>query len=269
VPRCKRLDVTRKAIAEKDMEISDIELAELRKKAHAHDSEQGRLQKTQQELDAERTQRAELEKRLAAAQQQNLPAPDARALEIFGPEGVSYLQNMLKPLEQIGQKIDTIGKRFDEQASNDAQARALRTFQDTLNTKLADRNLPGFASRLFGGDLAAVWSKFVEGRPSVRRAQSEGDVEAVSDVIATFIQQNKELVAGGGFSPTAVSSLSPAVKCDYTDADYSRDAAVLQGQLENLTITEQEFKAKGAGLYSRWVAAQEKVEQAAAAYGLV
>lgn len=244
-------------------EISDSELAELRKKAHAFDSEQGRLQKTQQELDAERAQRAEAEKRLAAAQQHS--TLDPRAAEIFGADGVTVLQSMLAPV--LG-KLDTIGKRFDEQANADAQAKAARTYWGQLDEKLSGDNLPGFASRLRDGDLASAWSKFLEARPSVRRAQIESDIESVSDAIKSFMYQNKELVAGGGYSPNATPGFSPAVRCDYTDADYARDKAVLQGQLDNCAITEEAFSVGVRGLYARYMAAQQKAEQAATQYGL-
>jgi len=249
-------------------EISDTELAELKKKAHAFDSEQGRLQKTQQELETERLNRAELERRLAAGQQ-TLPAFDTKALEIFGEEGVSYLQNMLKPLEQIGQKIDTIGKKFEERDTAEMQVKAARAYWGKLDDKLSGNNLPGFVSRLRDGDLAAAWSKFLEARPSVKRGQAEADVETVSDAVYSFIQQNKELVAGGGYSPSAVAGSTPAVRCEYTDADYMRDKGVLKRQLDNLAITEEEFNKQTDALYGRYVAAQEKAEQAATAYGLV
>lgn len=258
--------MTRKAIAEKDMaELSDLELAELRKKAHAYDSEQGRLQKTQTELEAERAQRAELEKRLAA-NQATPTALDPKALEIFGQDGVAHLNNMLSP---VLSKLDMIGKKFEERDTVEAQANAARKFQTELGAKLADRNLPGFQTRIYGGDLSAVWEKFVETRASVRRAQSEGDSEAVADVITTFILQNKELVAGVGYSPQSVPGFSSAVKCDYTDADYVRDKKILQRQMDDTAITEKEFNEKTDALYGRWLAAQEKAEQAATAYGLV
>lgn len=246
-------------------EISDTELAELKKKAHAFDSEQGRLQKTQQELEAERAQRAEAEKQLAALQQTSVQL-DPQAEQIFGVDGVSALKNMLAPV--LG-KLDTIGKRFDEQATADAQAKLERAYWGQLDEKLSGNNLQGFASRLRDGDLAAAWSKFLEARPSVKRGQAEADVETVSDAVYSFIQQNKELVAGGGYSPSAVSGSIPAVRCEYTDADYMRDKAVLKRQLDNLAITEAEFNKQTDALYGRWIAAQEKAEQAATAYGLV
>lgn len=246
-------------------EISDTELAELKKKAHAFDSEQGRLQKAQQELDAERAQRAEAEKQLAALQQTSTQF-DPQAEQIFGADGVNVLKSMLAPV--LG-KLDTIGKRFDEQATADAQAKLERAYWGQLDEKLSGNNLQGFASRLRDGDLAAAWSKFLEARPSVKRGQAEADVETVSDAVYSFIQQNKELVAGGGYSPSAVSGSIPAVKCDYTDADYMRDKAVLKRQLDNLAITEAEFNKQTDALYGRWIAAQEKAEQAATAYGLV
>lgn len=246
-------------------EISDTELAELKKKAHAFDSEQGRLQKAQQELDAERAQRAEAEKQLAALQQTSTQL-DPQAEQIFGVDGVTVLQSMLAPV--LG-KLDTIGKRFDEQATADAQAKLERAYWGQLDEKLSGNNLQGFASRLRDGDLAAAWSKFLEARPSVKRGQAEADVETVSDAVYSFIQQNKELVAGGGYSPSAVSGFTPTVKCEYTDADYMRDKAVLKRQLDNLAITEAEFNKQTDALYGRWIAAQEKAEQAATAYGLV
>ena len=246
-------------------EISDTELAELKKKAHAFDSEQGRLQKAQQELDAERAQRAEAEKRLAALQQTSMQL-DPRAEQIFGADGVTVLQGMLAPV--LG-KLDTIGKRFDEQANADAQAKLEQAYWRQLDEKLSGNNLQGFASRLRDGDLAAAWSKFLEARPSVKRGQAEADVETVSDAVYSFIQQNKELVAGGGYSPSAVPGFTPTVRCEYTDADYMRDKAVLKRQLDNLAITEEEFNKQTDALYGRWIAAQEKAEQAATAYGLV
>lgn len=246
-------------------EISDTELAELKKKAHAFDSDQGRLQKTQQELDAERAQRAEAEKRLAALQQTPTQL-DPQAEQIFGVDGVSALKSMLAPV--LG-KLDTIGKRFDEQANADAQAKLERAYWGQLDEKLSGNNLQGFASRLRDGDLAAAWSKFLEARPSVKRGQAEADVETVSDAVYSFIQQNKELVAGGGYSPSAVSGSTPTVRCEYTDADYKRDKDVLKRQLDNLAITETEFNKQDDALYGRWIAAQEKAEQAATAYGLV
>ena len=246
-------------------EISDTELAELKKKAHAFDSEQGRLQKAQQELEAERAQRAEAEKQLAALQQTSVQL-DPQAEQIFGVDGVTALQSMLAPV--LG-KLDTIGKRFDEQATADAQAKLERAYWGQLDEKLSGNNLQGFASRLRDGDLAAAWSKFLEARPSVKRGQAEADVETVSDAVYSFIQQNKELVAGGGYSPSAVSGSIPAVRCEYTDADYMRDKAVLKRQLDNLAITEAEFNKQTDALYGRWIAAQEKAEQAATAYGLV
>ena len=246
-------------------EISDTELAELKKKAHAFDSEQGRLQKTQQELEAERAKRAEAEKQLAALQQTSTQL-DPQAEQIFGVDGVSALKSMLAPV--LG-KLDTIGKRFDEQANADAQAKLERAYWGQLDEKLSGNNLQGFASRLRDGDLAAAWSKFLEARPSVKRGQAEADVETVSDAVYSFIQQNKELVAGGGYSPSAVSGFTPTVRCEYTDADYMRDKAVLKRQLDNLAITEAEFNKQTDALYGRWIAAQEKAEQAATAYGLV
>ena len=246
-------------------EISDTELAELKKKAHAFDSEQGRLQKAQQELEAERAQRAEAEKQLAALQQTSTQL-DPQAEQIFGVDGVSALKSMLAPV--LG-KLDTIGKRFDEQANADAQAKLERAYWGQLDEKLSGNNLQGFASRLRDGDLAAAWSKFLEARPSVKRGQAEADVETVSDAVYSFIQQNKELVAGGGYSPSAVPGFTPTVRCEYTDADYMRDKAVLKRQLDNLAITEAEFNKQTDALYGRWKAAQEKAEQAATAYGLV
>ena len=246
-------------------EISDTELAELKKKAHAFDSEQVRLQKAQQELDAERAQRAEAEKRLAALQQTSTQL-DPQAEQIFGVDGVTALQSMLAPV--LG-KLDTIGKRFDEQATADAQAKLERAYWKQLDEKLSSNNLPGFAFRLRDGDLAEAWSKFLEARPSVKRGQAEADIETASDAVYSFIQQNKELVAGGGYSPSAVPGFTPTVKCEYTDADYMRDKAVLKRQLDNLAITETEFNKQTDALYGRWIAAQEKAEQAATAYGLV
>ena len=179
---------------------------------------------------------------------------------------MNALKSMLAPV--LG-KLDTIGKRFDEQANADAQAKLERAYWGQLDEKLSGNNLQGFASRLRDGDLAAAWSKFLEARPSVKRGQAEADVETVSDAVYSFIQQNKELVAGGGYSPSAVSGSIPAVRCEYTDADYMRDKAVLKRQLDNLAITEAEFNKQTDALYGRWIAAQEKAEQAATAYGLV
>ena len=245
-------------------EISDAELAELRKKAHAHDSEQGRLQKTQAELDAERTARLALERRLES--QPPASQIDGRAVEVFGQEGVTVLQSMFG---KVSEKLDALTTMQEARNNAETQAHALRKFQGDLGSKLADNNLPGFASRIYGGDLSEAWARFVEARPSVRRAQVEGDIEAVADVVSIFIHQNKEQVAGSGYSPQSVPGYSPAVKCDYSDADYQRDINALQRQKDNVAITEEQFKTQADGLYDRWVAAQEKMEKAATAYGLV
>lgn len=246
-------------------ELTDQELAELRRKAHAYDSDQGRLQKTQAELDAERAARVEAEKRLAA-QQQSHPAFDPKAAEVFGQDGVAILGGVLAP---VLSKLETIGKKLEDRDASEAQARATRAFQDSLAMRLAENNLPGFASRILGGDLGAEWTKFVDARPSVKRAVLEGDVEAVSDVVATFIHQNRELVAGGGFSPQSIPGASPTVKAEYSDADYTRDMNALQQRLDNLTIDEKKFKEESDAIYGRWVTAQQKAERATAAYGLV
>jgi hypothetical protein len=243
--------------------MTENELTELRKKAHAYDSEKGRLQKAQTELDAERAARAELEQRLAS--QQPAPSFDPRALEIFGDEGVSALNSMLAPV--LG-KLDTIGKKFDERDMYEAKARAARTFQGELDKKLSENNLHGFASRLYQGDLASEWAKFVDNRPAARSGEQSGDVETVSDMVNIFINQNKELVSGGGYSPNAVAGSIPGVKSEYSDGDYMRDANVLKRQMENLAITEDEYSTKSKELFARYVAAQEKVERSAASYGL-
>lgn len=248
-------------------EITDAELAELKRKAHAFDSEQGRLQKTQTELEAERAKRVAAEGRLAA-QSQAAPAAggvDPRAAELFGADGVNVLQGMLAPV--LG-KLDTIGRQFEERAAADTRAAAERTYQSALGTKLAENNLPGFAGRLYGGDLSAAWAQFVESRPSIKRAQAEGDIETVSDVISIFIHQNKELVTGGGFAPTALSGAASAVKTEYSDADYQRDISALDRKLQNCAITEEEHQKQSNAIYDRWVAAQAKAESSAARFGL-
>lgn len=245
-------------------DITDAELAELRKKAHAFDSEQGRLQKTQAELEAERAKRAELEARVSQVQPR-ADGIDPRAAEIFGADGVTLLQGMLAPV--LG-KLDTIGRKFEERDTAEAQARAARTFQDALGAKLADDNLPGFQARLFGGDLASAWAKFVETRPSVKRAQAEGDVVTVSDVIPLFIHQNKELVTGGGFFPSAIPGAAATVKSDYSEAEYLKDIKILERQRDNVAIDEATYRKQADALYDRWVAAQEKAERSVQQFGL-
>lgn len=248
-------------------DINDAELAELKRKAHAFDSEQGRLQKTQSELEAERAKRATLESQLAAqTRQPSDPSQiDSRAAEVFGADGVALLQGMLGPV--VGQ-LAAIGKRLEERDAAETQARSARAFRDSLGVKLAENNLPGFAGRLYDGDLSAAWSKFVESRPSVKRAQAEGDVEAVADVIGVFVHQNKELVMGGGIAPSAISGHSPMVKAEYSDADYMRDVEALDRKLDNCAITEEEHSKQTKACYDRYVAAQEKVERSAAQFGL-
>lgn len=247
-------------------EISDKELEELKKKAHAFDSEHGRLQKVQQQLEEERIQRAETEKMLENLKQQSFAQLDPQAEQIFGPEGVGVLKTMLDPV--LG-KLDTIGRRIDEQTAAEARAKQIRTYWAQLDEKMSNNNLPGLASRLRDGDLAASWEKFLETRPSIKRGQEEADVETVSDAVYSFIQQHKELVAGGGYSPSAVSGSVPVVKCDYSDADYFRDKASLKRQLDNLAISEQEYNKQADAIFERWTTAQEKAEQAATAYGFV
>ena len=87
-------------------------------------------------------------------------------------------------------------------------------------------------------------------------------------MVNIFINQNKELVSGGGYSPNAVAGSIPGVKSEYSDGDYMRDAGVLKRQMENLAITEDEYSTKSKELFARYVAAQEKVERSAASYGL-
>lgn len=248
-------------------EITDTELAELQKKAHAYDSEKGRLQKAQSDLEAERAQRAALEQRLAVSQPPNPDVSlDQRAVEVFGPDGMTMLQGMMAPMLE---KLNTIGQKFEERDANEAKARTEIAYRRAFDTKLAESNLPGFAARLYDGDLADAWSKFVDARPSIKRAQGDGDVEAVSDAVATFIHQNRELVAGGGYQPNAVSGFSPGVKPDYSDADYRRDMAALDSQLHSCAITEQKYKTESAAIFGRWQVAQEKAESAAKSYGFV
>ena len=243
--------------------MTEIEIAELQKKAHAYDSAQGRLAKVQSDLDAERQARLAAEARIATQPGAQI---DGRAAEIFGADGVTILQSMFG---QVAGKLDTLTRMHEERVNAETQVQAERKFKMELGAKLADNNLPGFESRIYGGDLAATWTKFVDARPSIRRAQTEGDVETVSDVMFNFIQQNKELVAGSGYSPNALPGGSPAVKVDYSEADYMRDIAALEQQRDNVIITEQDFNVKSAGLYDRYVAAQQKAEKAAQAFGLV
>lgn len=253
------------AIAEKDMaEINDTELAELQRKAHAFDSDQGRLRKTQEDLEAERAKRIAAEARLGTPPAQSIPGFDPKAAEVFGEDGVAVLQTVLAPV--LG-KLDTIGRKFEERDTADAQATAMRAYKSNLDAKLAGNNLPGFATRLYDGDLAPLWKQFAEAHPSIRRAQEEGDVETVSDMVDIFILQNKERVAGG-HSPSAVGGFSPTIKSEFSEADYRREMKTLQGQLDNLAITEAEYNAKADALYDRWVTAQEKAEKAASRYGL-
>lgn len=249
-----------------DIELTETELEELRKKAHAYDSEHGRLNKVQTELETERAQRAELEARLAAQAQTEQEPPIYDPKEVLGEDGLAVLNNIIAPLSG---KLDMIGKKFEERDLAETRASAMKKFQSELDSKLSDENLPGFASRLYGGDLTAAWSKFVETRPSVRRAQSEGDVESVTDSMANFINQNKELVAGGGYSPRSVSGSSSGVQCDYTDVDYMRDSSALKEQKNNLVITEAEFNKQSGLLWQKYVDAQKKMEAAEARYGLV
>ena len=247
-------------------DIPDTELAELRRKAHSFDSDQGRLQKAQQELDAERAKTAGLEQRLAAIPATSTPhGIDPRAIEVFGQDGVTMLQGMMAPV--LG-KLDTLNRQLEERNNAEAQQGVIRKFQESLNQKLAGENLPGFTARLYGGDLAPAWQKFAESHPAIRAAQSAGDVETVSDMVTIFIHQNKELVAGQGFSPSPVPGFQPAVKADYNDDDYMRDMAALQSKLDNLEITEDEFTKQSNAVYNRYVAAQQKAEQAARGFGL-
>ena len=249
------------------MEINDAELTELRRKAHAFDSEQGRLQKTQGELEAERAKRTELEARVAA-QQTATPAFDpTKATEIFGDAGAAVLQGALvAPLSQLSQQIGALGKKLEDREAQEAQAHAARLFLDNLGTKLAENNLPGFGSRLTG-DLSGAWGKFMEGRPSINRAWREGDVEAVTDAVQTFIHQNKELVTGG-FSPQAINGFIPAVKSEYSDDDYLRETAALKKRLDTLAINEDDYDKECKACFAKYMAAQEKVKKVTSAYGL-
>lgn len=256
---------------EHNTELTPEELAELQKKAHAFDSERGRLEKAQKELEALKANEAQLQQQLEAQQQAARDAAageaiDPKAAEIFGADGVEALKSMFAP---VIAKLDSVGQKISERDTVEEQNRLRKAFQSKLNTKLSENNLPGFAPRIYNGDLSPTWSAFVESHPAVKRAQDEGDIETVSDMVNIFINQNKELVAGGGYAPNAVSGSIPVVKPDYTDRDYLRDKRELTKQLENLVITETEFNKKHGELFSRYVTAQEKAEQATQSYGLV
>lgn len=242
-------------------DLTEEQLAELEKKAHAYDSDSGRLQKTQQELEDERAENARLK-------QLKIEAPggiqiDARATEIFGEDGVQMLASMLQPV--MG-KLDEIGGRLAEREVADTTATQARQFQGKLDAKLASMNLPGFTSRL-NSDLKSTWDEFVEARVSLKRALDEGDVESVADMVSVFITQNKEAVIGG-YSPQPVNGGIPVVQSEYTEADYTRDTAALKRQRDNLAITQKECDDQCNKCYDRYVAAQQKVEKESIAFRL-
>jgi len=245
------------------------QIEDLKKKAHAFDSEQGRLKKAQEDLEASKAQYAALAEKPAhiEAQQPNGDLTlDSKAREVFGEDGIGILSSMLKPLVT---RLDDVGKKLTARDEQETKVNEMRKYRTALEAKLSDVNLPGFTHRIYGGDLSTLWDKFVESRPSIKRAQDEGDVETISDIVSLFIHQNKETVAGGGFSPSPETGRMPVIKADYTERDYQADRNELQRKLDNVIITEAEYNKGLVTIYDKYVTAQEKAEKAASSFGLV
>ena len=248
-------------------DLTPEEITKLQKKAHAYDSNTGRLEKSQTDLEAERTLRVAAESKLAATQSAH-PEMDAKNIELFGVDGKEALDIMLKnKLDPILGKLGTISDKFTERDTRETVETAHRAYKGKLDEKLSG-NLPGFVSRMYdGGDLSSAWAEYVDSHPSVKRAQDEGDVASVSDTIGIFIHQNKELVTRG-FSPREVGGSGGGIQSEYSDVDYLRDVGVLDRQLANCGITRDDHKKATDAAYAKYVEAQEKVDKLSAGYSL-
>ena len=238
------------------------EIAELQKKAHAYDSEKGRLRKAQEELEAERAKRVQLEHRLSLSDDKGEVDPDV--LEVFGENGVSILGKAMTP---VMNRLDLVTKKLEEREQADTQAKQLQNFRSELDKILDENSLPGFTSRIYGGDLATLWDKFAEEHPLVVSAQTAGDVKTVSELVGLFITQNRDRVVGGGVSP--MSGATHVIQSDYSDEDYFRDQKSLKQKLDNCLITEEEYRKQDALIAQKYMDAQDKLMNAATSYGLV
>lgn len=250
----------------KDTQLTQEEIAELRKKAHAFDSEQGRLKKAQEELEQANLRAKELEEQLQAASKSNPPAFITEANEVFGDDGARVMGAMFG---DFNTKLDKITEALQKAQEKENVEAARAAYFTSLEKKLADSNLAGLSTRLYNGDLREAWNEFTEARVSLRRAQESGDVEAVSDFITTFIQTNRDLVLGGGHMPNPSYGEFTRVKPDYSDNDYMRDSAALESQLKNLVISEEDYKRKMDENFAKYCTSQEKAELASKTYGLV
>lgn len=248
-----------------DTQLTQEEIAELKKKAHAFDSEQGRLKKVQDELEQANTRAKELEQKLQAASK-SAPAFIGEANEVFGDDGARVMGKMF---EEFNGKLDAVAAVIQKTQEKENLEAARAAYFSSLEKKLASNNLGGLSTRLYNGDLREAWNEFTEARVSLRRAQEAGDVEAVSDFIATFIQSNRDLVLGGGHTPNASYGEFNRVKPDYSDNDYMRDSAALESQLKNLAISEEDYKRAMDENFAKYCASQEKAELASKTYGLV
>lgn len=255
--------MTRKAIADKEdtMKLEDLtpeQLAELEKKAHAYDSEKGRLAKVQAE---NATLKSQIEQTKVVPRIQ----VDPRASEVLGDDGVEVVTGMLNP---VMEKLNEIGGKLDQRDAADQTASQRQQFNNALEAKLAAMNLPGFSMRL-SSDLKDMWDEYVGSRPALRRGLDEGDVETVSDMIGMFITQNREAVVGG-YTPHSDPGGAPVIKSEYSEADYQRDVNALKRQRDNLGITDDEYSKQAGQCYQKYVDAQEKVDRELSAYpGLV
>lgn len=249
-------------------DLTPEEIKELQRIKHAYDSDRGRLEKAQADLERERSQRIAFQTQLENSQHSN-PEQDAKNIELFGVDGKEALDTMLRnKLEPILGKLGTISDRFAERDSRETAEQAHRAYKGELDKKLSEKLPSGFVSRMYdGGDLSSAWAAYVESHPSVKRAQDEGDVASVSDTIGIFIHQNKELVTRG-FSPREVGGSSGGIQSDYSDSDYLRDVGVLDRQMANCGITQSEHKKATDACYAKYVEAQKKVEKLSAGYSL-
>jgi len=248
-------------------DLTPEEITELQKKAHAYDSDKGRLEKAQADFESERTKRISFQTQFEASQSAHSEL-DTKNIELFGADGKEALDVMLKnKIDPILGKLGMITDKFEERDTRETVEIAHRAYKGKLDETLSG-NLPGFVSRMYdGGDLSSAWAEYVESHPSVKRAQDEGDVASVSDTIGSFIHQNKELVTRG-FSPREVGGSNSGIQSEYSDADYLRDVGVLDRQLANCGITQVDHKKATDAVYAKYVEAQEKVEKLSAGYSL-
>lgn len=262
------------------MEYTKEQLAELEKKAHAFDSEQGRLRKAQEELDSVKAERDRFAKQAEEAAKAAEDATRTATLanrfdnekgkqlsEVIGDGAYEALKNLLTPMVQ---ELEGVKSVLTTQQAERAQAENAAKFLSALEEQLSSQGLNGLTHRIYKGDLSQRWADFRKMRPSVAKAESEGDVSTVSDLLNLFVTQNKEAVLAAHSPTPGGGSGFGTPTPTYTDADYLRDKAELDKQLGSMRITQDAYKASLNEIAEKWAVAGRQAEQKAVTqFGLV